>query len=321
MNTLFQDLRYGARMSLKNPGFTLIAVIIMALGIGANTAVFSVVKGVLLRPLPYFEPQQLVRLFETVDRPTMANDRMEVAPANFLDWRAQTRSFSGLAAYGLTGSVINGEGEAERLEGALVTADFFATMGVPPMRGRAFSAEDEQAGGTLTIISYQLWQRRFGGVEDIIGRVIQLDGFDFTVIGVAPPGFQSPGRTQIYELFVFNQNQRQMREARFIKVVARLKPGVTVAQAQSEMSGIARRLAEQYPQTNRNSGANVVPLREVEIEQVKPALFTLLGAVGLVLLVACVNVASLLLARAIARQAEISVRLALGAGGWRIARQ
>jgi len=321
MRTLLQDLRYGARMLLKKPGFTLVAVTTLALGIGANTAIFSVVKGVLLRPLPYSEPQQLVRLFETVDRATMANDRMEIAPANFLDWQAQTQSFSGLAAYGLTGSVIGGDGEAERLEGALVTADFFATMGAATMLGRTFTVEDEREGGRLTIIGYDLWQRRFGGAEDIVGRVIQLDGFSFTVVGVAPPGFQYPQRTQIYELWRLNANQRQMREAHFLKAVARLKPGVTVAQAQSEMSGVARRLAEQYPQTNRNWGANVVPLLEEEVGRVRPALLALLGAVALVLLIACVNVASLLLARAVARQTEIGVRLALGAGRWRIVRQ
>src|SRR5262245_9003222 len=321
MGTLWQDLRYGARTLLQKPGFTLIAVITLALGIGANTAIFSVVKGVLLRPLPYPQPQELVRIFETVERTTMESDRMEVAPANFLDWRQQAQSFSGIAAFGWTGSVISEGGEAERLEGALVTANFFTTMGIAPMLGRAFTVEDEQAGGRLVIIGYDLWQRRFGGAGDIVGRIIQLDGFSFTVIGVMPPDFQYPRRTQIYELYLLNANRRQMREARFLKVVARLKPGVTRVQAQSEMSGVARRLAEQYPQTNRNWGANVVPLLEEEVGRVKPALLALLGTVGLVLLIACVNVASLLLARAVTRQTEIGIRFALGAGRVRIIRQ
>ena len=321
MQALWQDLRYGVRMLLKQPGFTLIAVVTLALGIGANTAIFSIVKGVLLRPLPYAEPQQLVRLFESVERAALASERMEVAPANFLDWRAQTQSFSGLAAYGTTGSVISEGGEAERLEGSLVTADFFATLGVAPLRGRTFAVEDEQASERLVIIGYDVWQRRFGGAEDLIGRTIQLDGFGFTVIGVMPQGFQYPQRTQIYELYRLSPAQRQMREAHFLKVIARLKPGVTVAQAQAELSGVARRLAEQYPQTNRHWSANVVPLLEEQVSQVRPALLALLGAVALVLLIACINVASLLLARAVGRQGEIGIRLALGAGRGHIVRQ
>jgi len=321
LEALWQDLRFGLRMLRKNLGFSLVAVLTLALGIGANTAIFSVVKGVLLRPLPYAEPQQLVRLFESVERSAMAGDRMEVAPANFLDWRAQTQSFSGLAAYGTTGSVISEGGEAERLEGSLVTTNFFATLGVTPLRGRVFTVEDEQVSERLVIIGYDVWQRRFGGAEDLIGRTIQLDGFSFTVIGIMPQGFQYPQRTQIYELYRLSPSQREMREAHFLKVVARLKPGATIAQAQLELSGVARRLAEQYPQTNRNWSVNVVPLLEEQVGTVRPALLALFGAVALVLLIACINVASLLLARAAGRQAEIGIRLALGAGRGRIVRQ
>lgn len=321
MEHLLQDLRFAARMLVKKPAFSLVVIATLALGIGANTAIFSVIQGVLLRPLPYPNSLQLTRVFETIQRTTMSSDRLEVAPANFLDWKSQAQSFAGLAAFSVTGSVIGGDGEAERLDGAIVTADFFKTLGVAPMLGRGFTVEDEQAAERLVIIGNQLWRRRFAGDPSIIGRKIDLDGFQFTVIGIAAPGVDYPRKTQIYELYRLGETQRRNREAHFLQTIARLKPGVTVAQAQGEMSELAKRLSEQYPQTNQNWGVRVASLLDDEVARVKPALLALMAAVGVVLLIACVNIASLLLARASSRRTEIGVRMALGAGRARILRQ
>jgi putative ABC transport system permease protein len=319
---MFEDLRFGIRLLLKKPAYALTAVLTLAIGIGANTAIFSVINGALLRPLPYSSPEQIVRLFEKVDRTTMSSDRMEVAPANFLDWKEQSSSFSGVAIFALTGLALSDGGEAERIEGALVSVDFFQVLGVNPVLGRAFTEEDQRSAYRyLAVISFGLWQRRFGRSPDIIGRNVQLDGYSFEVIGVMPQGFEYPQHTDLWELYRLSPSQRQMREARFLKVVARLKPEVSVTQAQVEMTEIAGRLAEQYPQTNANWGVSVVSLLDEKVGKLEPTLLILFGAVVLVLLIGSANVASLMLARATARRVEIGIRLALGASRGRITRQ
>jgi putative ABC transport system permease protein len=319
MNGLLQDVRFAVRTLLRKPGFALLTILVLGLGCGATTIIFTVVNGVLLKPLTYPEPENLVTVHVRSEK---YGDRWGFSYPDFLDCQSQCRSFEGVAAWTYSGGTVSAPGEAEYVDGRRISAGLFSVLRIQLPKGRAFlAAEDHLGGAAVAIISTRLWQRRFGA-DAAIGRPITYDGISYTVVGIAPPGFQLDGDVDVLTpLGQATEPRMTNRSAHFLRLVARLRRDVTLSQAQAELSVLSQRLAKQYPDSNAGITQVLFPLQREFVQDVRPTLWLLLGAVNVVLLIACVNIASLLLTRVVSRQHEFALRMALGAPGKRLLRQ
>ena len=321
MIALFEDLRFALRMLFKSPAFTLIAILTLALGIGANTALFSVVNGVLLNPLPYPHSSQLV----AIDGKNAGQDKAPINYLNFLDWQRQTKAFSSIAMYRHEDYNFTGTGQPERVNGFMISAEFFLTLGLHPALGRDFNPDDDRLGAApVALLSDGFWHRRFGGSPGILGKAVDLNGTNYTVVGILPPSFLFHGIDRDLYTPLGQWNEPSLRDRRIDEsayAIGRLKPGVTLQQAGADMDSIAHHLAVTYPEADKDVGIALYSMKEDIVGNVQPFLIVLLAAVGFLLLIACANVASLLLARSMSRSGEFAIRSALGASRTRIIRQ